>query len=442
MARPCDFTAKLVTDPLRVQLEQDSPRVRYALDVLASLLSCEWVAVTEHAELTYGSDLTAGPQAGWDEPDAQVAAGELPMLYRPNGSPDMLYSTYACLTAPWERVDPANEMGTPIAATGFLARHGLLEKPLVHLYAAELARLAGRTPPSRSAVVVLTHDVDEHFRHLFGLRASLMRIRRDAAALRPGAVRRVAGLARELAARKRPDPNDTWDEWRTLLGEWRGRGTFFVAAYNLFDRGAGRYDVAYDIRHPEVAAVFGDLAEAGAEIGVHLSLQAFRSASQVARERTRLEEALGRPIRSARHHWWALGANWWQTLRAHAEAGLAVDCSFGFNDRAGFRRGISLPFRPFDPERQETLSVWSLPTIAMDHAIFDGATALDEGVERLRGLLDATDAVGGALVLDWHASELQTTAGEGLRAFVRLALERGAELQTPLDLIRTDDRAR
>jgi hypothetical protein len=431
-----------VADALRIQLDQDSPRARYALDVLASLLGCEWLAVTEHAELTYGSDLAAGPQAGWDEPDVQLAPGRLPMLHRPNGPPDMLYSTYACLTAPWERVDPANEVGTPIAARGFLARHRLLETPLVHLYAAELARLAGRTPPSRRAVVVLTHDVDEHFRHLFGIRESLTRIRRDAAAFRPGGARRVAGLGRRIAGRGRPDPNDTWDEWHTALGEWLGRGTFFVAAYNLFDRGAGRYDVAYDVRHAQVAAVFADLAKAGAEIGVHLSLQARQSAAQVGRERTRLEEALGRQIRSARHHWWALGPDWWRTLRAHGEAGLLVDCSFGFNDRPGFRRGITLPFRAFDPEANETLSLWSLPTIAMDHSIFDGTAPLEEGIARLQGLLVTTEAVGGALVLDWHANELRTLAGEGLLEFVRLALDRGVELQTPLGLIGTGAQAR
>jgi hypothetical protein len=430
-----------VADPLRIQLQQDSPRARYALDVLASLLGCEWLAVTEHAELTYGADLAAGPQADWDEPDAEVAPGRLPMLHRPNGPPDMLYSTYACLTAPWERVDPANEVGTPIAAGGFLARHRLLETPLVHLYAAELARLTGRTHPSPRAVVVLTHDVDEHFRHLFGIRESLARIRRDVAHFRPAGARRVAGLGRRIAQRGRLDPNDTWDEWHATLATWLGSGTFFVAAYNLFDRGAGRYDVAYDVRHPQVASVFGDLAEAGAEIGVHLSLQARESAAQVVRERTRLEEALGREIRSARHHWWALGADWWRTLRAHADAGLLVDCSFGFNDRPGFRRGITLPFRPFDPDAEETLSVWSLPTIAMDHAIFDGTVALEEGIARLQSLLVTTEAVGGALVLDWHANELMTMAGEGLLEFVRGALDRGVELQTPLGLIGVSDSA-
>jgi hypothetical protein len=419
-----------VAEPLRVQLGHDSPRAHYALDVLATLLGCDWLAVAVDADVA----LPSGPDSDWDEPDVEVAPGDPPILHRPGCPPDLLYATYACLTAPWERIDPANEVGTPIAAEGFLARHGLLELPLVHLYAAELARRAGRELPTRTPTVVLTHDVDEHFRHLFGVREALTRVRRDARALTPGTIRRVGGLARRLAQRGRADQNDTWDEWRSTVAEWRGRATFFVASYGLFDSGAERYDVAYDVRHPEVAATFRDLAEAGAEIGIHFSLQAGRSAEQVAREHARLEDVLERPIRSARHHWWALGREPWRTLRAHAEAGLKVDCSFGFNDRPGFRRGIAVPFRPFDPERGQTVDLWSLPTVAMDHAVSDGV----DGLERL---FDKTAAVGGALVLDWHANELRTTAGESLLRFVSSAVERGAELQTPLGLVDAYDRA-
>jgi hypothetical protein len=448
-------------EAVTVRLEQDSPRVRYALDTLFSLLGESWREARrdEEAALAYGPGrpLPAGPQDEWDDPrPLLVRADGLPVIHRPGGPAerhagqglgfDLLFAAYACLTAPWEQVDPANEVGTPIAAEGWLSRHGVLEEPLVHRYAEELRTLlgAGRASGSteRRPIVVLTHDVDEQFGELFAVRAAASRFSRDLRALQPGAARRAAGLARALVTRRRADPNDRWSEWHQLISSWGGRSTFFVASYNLFDDGADRYDVPYDVREPKVAATFRRLAEAGAEIGVHLSLQAHSRPAQVAAERERLEAALGLPVRSARHHWWALGRKTWRTLRTHGAAGLHVDCSFGFNDLPGFRRGIAAPFHPFDVEEQRALTVWSLPTVAMDRAVFDGSAAPDAA---LRRLFETTRDCGGALVLDWHSHVLNPNvfagAGQGLRDFVAWTLEQGADLRTPLGLVDDYDRA-
>src|SRR5262249_28447895 len=155
---------------------------------------------------------------------------------------------------------------------------------------------------------------------------SWTRVRRDLRRGSPAALRRAGGLARRLV-RRGPDPNDRWDEWRTLASTYGGSSTFFVASFGLFDPGSARYDVAYDVRHPAVAREFRALAAGGAEIGIHFSLQARRSAGQIRRERERLEEALELEIRSARHHWWALGREPAVTLRAQQDAGVDVDCS-------------------------------------------------------------------------------------------------------------------
>jgi hypothetical protein len=451
-------------DAVAIWLEHDSPKARYALDTLFSLLGESWRAASpdQEAALAYGPDrsLPAGPQSDWDDPrPLLVRADGLPVIHLPGGPAqrrtdkglgfDVLFATYACLTAPWEQIDPANEVGTPIAAEGWLSRNGILEEPLVHRYAEELRALLGAGRDSRGKerrpVVVLTHDVDEHFGDLFAVRAAAKRFSRDLVALRPGAARRAAGLARALVTQGRTDPNDRWNEWHELVCNWGGRSTFFVASYSLFDDGADRYDVPYDVRRPTVAATFRRLADAGAEIGVHLSLQARRAPQQVAAERERLEAAVGVPVRAARHHWWALGRKTWRTLRAHAAAGLRVDCSFGFNDLPGFRRGIAAPFHPFDVEEQRALPVWSLPTVAMDRAVFDGSATADAALGRLRGLFEATRESGGALVLDWHTHVLNphvfAGAGQGLRDFVAWTLEQGAELRTPLGLVDDYDHA-
>jgi hypothetical protein len=415
-----------MAEALPVAWAVDSPRARYALDVLLGLLGLRArdVLPGESAAISYGGSdaavrIAAGSQDDWDDPDPQPS--------RIAGLPeDLLYPTYACLTAPWEEVDPRNEVGTPNAAEGWLHRHGLLDEPHVHRYAAALSDRLQRGRPAEPALV-LTHDVDEHFGHLFGRRESLTRVRREFP--HPSCIRRAAGFARRVVRRGR-DPNDRWDDWRELVREWGGKATFFAASYNLFDVGAARYDVAYDVRRPEVVRVFRTLAETGADIGIHFSLQARNSAEQVRRERERLEEALEMPVRASRHHWWALGERPWKTLRAHADAGMTIDCSFGFNDLPGFRRGIAAPFRPFDPERQAPLPILCLPTTAMDRCASDPAT--------LERLLETCVAAGGSLVLDWHAHVLNPDALPGARDalfdVVRLARERRVRLTTPLEL--------
>src|SRR5262249_29682591 len=239
--------------------------------------------------------------------------------------------------------------------------------------------------------------------------------------------------------RRGDDPNDRWEEWRVLEHRWDGRLTFFVASYNFFDEHGATYDVAYDIRRPEVASVFRALAAEGAEIGIHLSLQSRRSAQQVRSECERLEEALAVPVRSARHHWWALGERPVETLRAHQDAGIVVDCSFGFNDRPGFRRGIAVPFHAYDPEAEAPLRVWSLPTTAMDRAVVEQGRRAEESAAELERMWGIVASVGGALVLDWHADALNPRALPGSRGvlvdFVDRALADGATLKTPLEVV-------
>src|ERR687888_1338871 len=121
---------RLVADAVPVAWAVDSPRARYALDVLLGLLGLRArdAAPGERALVAYGEAdaavrIPAGPQEGWDDPDPAPARVAEP--------DDLLYAAYACLTAPWEQADPRNEVATPIAERGWLHRHGLLEAPHV-----------------------------------------------------------------------------------------------------------------------------------------------------------------------------------------------------------------------------------------------------------------------------------------------------------------------
>ena len=446
---------------LSARLPEGAPEARYALDELARLLGCRArpAQADELAHVAYGGAgeaLCDIPRAegSWDDPRPALTwdAG-LPIVHRdgavrartPDGPGfDLLYAVFAVLTAPWERADPRDEAGCPVAAEGWLARHGVLGTPLVHLYAALLRDVLGERgaelPRAAPGPIVVTHDVDNNFGHLFARRERLALLRRDLRARRPAAARRVAGLARELVRPGRSsDPNDRWDEWAAAHDGWGGRPAYFVAASGLFQPGAHRQDVPYDVGHREVAATLRRLAAEGAELGLHVSLQARSAPERVARERELLEAAAGVPVRSARHHWWSMDSPPERTLRAHDAAGLELDLSLGFNDRIGFRRGIAAPFHPFDPDARGPLGLWCLPTLAMDAALYGPGRDEEEAGAELEALRRTVAGVGGALVLDWHAHAANPAAlpgaAAGLRRFMAAARAHGASVATPLEAL-------
>ena len=436
---------------ITVSFWADAPGARYALGVLFELLDLRMREreTGDHVEVAYGDgcgriSIPATPAGSWNNGQPMVSRRRgLPVLHAQGCAPtddvpgfDLLYATYASLTAPWELTDPADEVGCPIARGGFLGRHGLLLEPLVHRYAALLGDLVGATPRGEPRLV-LTHDVDDNFSHLFARRVSAELLRRDLAARRLTAVRRAAGLVRRLRPARRPDPNDRFDDWQAWHTGWASRPAYFVASKGLLSPASARQDVPYDVRHPAVRKTLRTAVAAGAEIGVHFSINARESAQRLRDEREALEEAAGTSVHSARHHWWALSRPPEPTWRAHAEAGIALDCSLGFNDAPGFRRGICVPFRPFDPDRGQPLRLYVLPTVAMDAAL---PLSRPEELRAVFELLERTvREVCGALVLDWHVHAANTQAfpgaASGLRAFVAAACARGLELRTPLELL-------
>jgi hypothetical protein len=75
----------------------------------------------------------------------------------------------------------------------------------------------------------------------------------------------------------------------------------------------------------------------------------------------------------------------------------------------------------------------------MDKAVVRPGRPHEESLGDLERLWEIVSRVGGALVLDWHAHCLNPRAlagaGSVLVAFLERALERGARVCTPLELI-------
>ena len=286
---------------------------------------------------------------------------------------------------------------------------GLATRPIVNLYAAalraalEAVGLRGGLPAwpvGRRAAIGLSHDVDRPDKY-----AVLRAVAEGGPRLWVARPDLVARFGRDAVAWFRdPERDDFW-LFEPVLESERELGmqsTLLFAAMPSQGAYGSRHDVHYDIAWPRFQALLAALASDGVEIGLHASYNAYRSPDRLAAERARLSELARVEVRTLRHHYWHLGDRPEMTLRHHETAGFQFDSSLAFNDDLGFRRGIALPFRPWDPELGRSLGVLQLPVLAMDGALFRTGASAQEAADRLWAAIEEVREVGGLGVLDWH----------------------------------------
>jgi hypothetical protein len=291
---------------------------------------------------------------------------------------------------------------------------GVVEVPSVNFYLLQLRCLIERRlgivafphlPQGRHCTIVLSHDVDDPIspgdpRHHLWLAGRGARRRQPKSVARHvrGAARSVINLAREPRARH-------WLFDRIASAEERHgyRSTFFFATTSRFMSTGLPQDVGYVVSAPRFRSVFRDLSARGFGIGLHISYGVLDSAARLRAEKSRLESLFQQPILGSRHHFWHMTRPFWPSLQAHADAGLVYDSSVAFNESPGFRLGVGLPFKPWNPLTQREVGTLQLPVVIMDGAFFyeRGAT-VESTLERFGRILDVLKQYEAVAAIDWH----------------------------------------
>jgi hypothetical protein len=443
--------------PIRVYLagaREWRPEAEYAMRALLEGIGVPWVeagSATE-ADLAYSGARPAGLPAGalwipatsepdWNRPSPEIRwSGELPFFGPPPENPasgesvpgDAVYSAYALLTGSLEAGLPRDAWGVPVVLQSLAAAAGMLEIPVIERYESALlgrlrasgrvAEVVQRWPDGARGAVVLSHDVDSPWSNIDTsyrwkrLRLLVRRGRPPEAARAAGSLARTALLdAAGRFPRPAEDPNLGFDAWIRFERELGTGSAFYVAVVTSADPEGHPKDVTYDYRHPVLLQEMRRAAEAGWEIGLHLSINAWPSLERIRAEKRRLEEALGgRAVTGLRHHFWAMDPERPErTLALHAEAGFGYDSSLGLNDAPGFRRGIARPYRPYDRVSRRELPILELPPTLMDGGIFYHDLSAEEGAERIRRHLRSVLSEGGAAVLDWHLEQMNPSRLRG-----------------------------
>jgi hypothetical protein len=293
---------------------------------------------------------------------------------------------------------------------------GVAEVPIVNAYLirfrSEVARLfevAPRSylPPGKRCAVVLTHDVDSPLdpgssRHPVGLALDNARHGKRVGP----SLAYAAGAVFYAASSRRRDPKARHFLFTEVMAaeEQKGfRSTFFFASTSRFSSSGCRRDVGYDVTRTPLPEAVAEVAERGHEVGLHIGYLAGADPDRIAAERVRLERVAGVPIVSSRHHYYHMTRPFWASLAAHAEAGLTIDTSISFNYTPGYRLGIALPFRPWNPETGAGVGAVQVPTMLMDSMVCSqpGQT-VDGALERVTEVIAGLKQFEGVAAVDWH----------------------------------------
>jgi hypothetical protein len=207
-----------------------------------------------------------------------------------------------------------------------------------------------------------------------------------------------------------------------------GRSTVFLKA------GAhGPYDVAYPLRRGAVPALL-NAAGGSVEWALHPSFYAHAHPGYLAEESARLERAVGERPAAVRQHY--LRYDRPGTTRIHERERFWIDSTLGFHEHEGFRNGTCLPFRIFDIPANRATTVWEMPLVIMDGALFNrrGLSAADAA--------DASDAIlgycrrfGGAAVCLWHNVVLDRMDAPGWHLHFEHCLEHAVAGEAYVDSI-------
>jgi hypothetical protein len=182
------------------------------------------------------------------------------------------------------------------------------------------------------------------------------------------------------------------DETRRL----GGRSTWFFKAAADDPR-----DFEYSLDSGRARNLLTVLSEAGFEIGVHPAYRSNREAARIRTEKQRVEQAADRVVTSSRQHY--LRAELPTTFRALVQAGIRIDSTLGFPDKAGFRHATAHPFRVFDVERNEILPIVAVPLAFMDAGLFNReGLDVDQAVEVATWAMEEARRCGGVCVGLWH----------------------------------------
>ncbi len=330
---------------------------------------------------------------------------------RPDGSLvfycDILAATFFMLSRWEETVLPCqDEHGRFLASASAAFRQNFIDRPVIDEYGLILKSwlktlLPGWQPESPRFAVRLSHDIDVVRRFpkvSLGLRTiagDLIKRRSLAQALE-----NTKGLCTQILS---PERDPQYQAIFTLTDISKQHG--LESAFYFMAAKPSAYDSGYDPRAAEIRRCIERLHAQGFETGFHPGYFTYNDPARLAREKSRMDAALGKTSYGGRQHYLRFEAP--TTWRQWQEAGLAYDSTLAYPGREGFRCGTCRSFRPFDLQGDVEMHLWERPLIVMDGTLIHYRKFSPlEGQGRILELAQRCKDVQGTFTLLWHNSTL------------------------------------
>lgn len=312
---------------------------------------------------------------------------------------------------------PANE--------SILSKYGLLKKPVVNIWAKIIAqKLQEKYPqlkfPAPQFDFRSTIDIDNAWAV-----AHKGFFRTGGALLKSLSKSDVYGFKRRfrILIGKEKDPYDTYSYIDSVFSGNEEKAAFFFLLGDY-----ARYDKNIHHKNRNFRKLIQRTAKKYAT-GIHPSYLSSKKKGKmrVLKEKSRLEEITGKPVKMSRQHF--LRLKFPRAYRRLLKAGIEEDFSMGYSSQTGFRAGICTPYYWYDLKKDSATNLLVYPFQVMDVTLRDYMRlSPQEAIDEILQLMKEVKNAGGIFVGIWHnETVIDTGHWKGFRAVFEEMNKKGIE---------------
>jgi hypothetical protein len=408
--------------PVKIYSTNDAPRLNYIADiVLGDILGLKWEVITDRRKLgknpviNYSKENLSGsfkiaPESILFEKEIsqkQIIISEwkgLPAFFQTSADSDLPFDVFAASFFLVSRYEEYLEFEPDIhgrfpSRSSIAFKNGFLDKPLVDLWARELAKSLLKKFPNlvfkrNEYKALLTIDTDEpfafHGKNFFQSIGELFNEKK---------VNRGKTNEKYRKSKDEKDPYDVSDYIieKIVKNDIETRFFFPVGDPSKFDKNPSWKNEEYRALINKVADKF--------ITGLHPSYTAGGDGTIINTESNRLKSIIQKDIRAGRFHYLRLFMP--RSYNNAIKAGISEDYSMGYPDEAGFRAGIARPYTFYNVIENKKTSLKIVPFQVMDVTLFENKKLEpDQAKEIILKLVKETKKAGGVFVSIWHNTSL------------------------------------
>lgn len=166
-----------------------------------------------------------------------------------------------------------------------------------------------------------------------------------------------------------------------------------------------KYDtVDYNLNEPLIQNLFLQLKERNCKIGLHPSINSWKSKETIVEQKMKLETAAKEEANTIRQHYLRYDVR--ETIPAMNEAGFKSDSSVQFTQGCGFAAGMCTPYSLYDLKNRKITNVIETPLIFMKKK--DYVKDVEASFHKAKSIIDEAKKYNGRFSILFHNADLET----------------------------------